>query len=86
MKVTALEGAAGELTANAVAPGWMYTVIALSHLFSCVAGEVGGTELKEPMELVNGSPCAAAMLADCALRRSGDRRTRAGARGRLAPR
>ena len=33
-------------------------VIALGHLFSCVAGEVGGTELKEPMELVNGSPCA----------------------------
>jgi histidine ammonia-lyase len=43
-------------------------VIALAHLFHCVAGEVGGTELKEPMELVNGSPCAAAMLADCALR------------------
>jgi histidine ammonia-lyase len=43
-------------------------VIALAHLFSCVPDEVGGTELKEPMELVNGSPCAAAMLADCALR------------------
>jgi histidine ammonia-lyase len=43
-------------------------VIALAHLFSGVPDEVGGTELKEPMELVNGSPCAAAMLADCALR------------------
>lgn len=42
-------------------------VTALAHLFSCLADEVG-TELKEPMELVNGSPCAAAMLADCALR------------------
>lgn len=43
-------------------------VIALAHLFAGIADQAGGTELKEPMELVNGSPCAASMLADCALR------------------
>lgn len=42
-------------------------VVALAHLFAGV-GEALGTEMKEPMELINGSPCAASMLADCALR------------------
>jgi histidine ammonia-lyase len=43
-------------------------VVALPHLFAAVADAVGGTELKEPMALVNGSPCAASMMADSALR------------------
>jgi histidine ammonia-lyase len=46
-------------------------IMALPHLFGGVADLVGGTEVKEPMELINGSPCAAALVADCALRGRG---------------
>ena len=42
-------------------------VLALGHLAGAMAERVGGTELKEPMELINGSPCAAALVADAAL-------------------
>ncbi|MHB1929953.1 MAG: aromatic amino acid lyase [Acidimicrobiales bacterium] len=43
-------------------------VIALGHLFAQVGEDLGGTEPKEPMAFINGSPCAASMVADCALR------------------
>jgi histidine ammonia-lyase len=42
-------------------------ILALGHLASAIVDRLGGTELKEPMELVNGSPCAAALVADGAL-------------------
>lgn len=42
-------------------------VIALGHLVDAMVSAAGGTELKEPMELVNGSPCSAALVADAAL-------------------
>lgn len=42
-------------------------VVALGHLFANLGAAVG-TEVKEPMALINGSPCAASMVADCALR------------------
>ena len=42
-------------------------VLALGHLAGAIVDRVGGTELKEPMELINGSPCAAALVADAAL-------------------
>jgi histidine ammonia-lyase len=42
-------------------------VLALGHLVDAIVERAGGTELKEPMELVNGSPCAAALMADAAL-------------------
>jgi histidine ammonia-lyase len=42
-------------------------VLALGHLVDAIVTRAGGTELKEPMELVNGSPCAAALVADAAL-------------------
>ena len=42
-------------------------VLALGHLAGAMAEAAGGTELKEPMELINGSPCAAALVADAAL-------------------
>ncbi len=43
-------------------------ITALPHLLGGVGELVGGTEIKEPMELINGSPCAASLVADCALR------------------
>lgn len=43
-------------------------VIALGHLFADIGEALGRTEPKEPMALINGSPCAASMVADCALR------------------
>ena len=42
-------------------------VIAMGHLVDAMANAAGGTEMKEPMELVNGSPCSAALMADAAL-------------------
>ena len=42
-------------------------VLALGHLAAAMAKSAGGTELKEPMELINGSPCAAALVADAAV-------------------
>jgi histidine ammonia-lyase len=42
-------------------------VVALGHLVAAIVERAGGTELKEPMELINGSPCAAALIADAAL-------------------
>ena len=42
-------------------------VLALGHLAAAMVERAGGTELKEPMELINGSPCAAALVADAAL-------------------
>jgi len=42
-------------------------VLALGHLAAAMAESAGGTELKEPMELINGSPCAAALVADAAV-------------------
>lgn len=41
-------------------------ILALAHLFHDLAVR-HGTELKEPMALVNGSPCATALVADAAL-------------------
>jgi histidine ammonia-lyase len=48
-------------------------ILALGHLFHDL-GERVGLELKEPIALVNGSPCAAALVADSAL--AGQRRLR----------
>ncbi len=42
-------------------------VLALGHLAAAMVERAGGTELKEPMELINGSPCSAALVADAAL-------------------
>lgn len=42
-------------------------ILALKHLFRKLSIEFG-TELKEPMSLINGSPCAASLIADAALR------------------
>ena len=42
-------------------------VLALGHLAAAMAESAGGTELKEPLELINGSPCAAALVADAAV-------------------
>jgi histidine ammonia-lyase len=42
-------------------------VIALGHLAAAMVERAGGTEMKEPMELINGSPCAAALVADAAV-------------------
>ncbi|MBW3592659.1 MAG: aromatic amino acid ammonia-lyase [Actinobacteria bacterium] len=42
-------------------------VLALGHLAAAMAASAGGTELKEPMELINGSPAAAALVADAAV-------------------
>jgi histidine ammonia-lyase len=42
-------------------------VLALGHLVDAIVARADGTELKEPMELINGSPCAAALVADAAL-------------------
>ena len=42
-------------------------VLALGHLVGAIVDRAGGTELKEPMALINGSPCAAALVADAAL-------------------
>ena len=42
-------------------------VLALGHLVQAMVTRAGGTELKEPMELINGSPCAAALVADATL-------------------
>lgn len=42
-------------------------ILALKHLFGRLSVEVG-TELKEPMSLINGSPCAASLISDAALR------------------
>jgi histidine ammonia-lyase len=41
-------------------------ILALGHLFHELGSRVG-LELKEPIALVNGSPCAAALVADAAL-------------------
>jgi histidine ammonia-lyase len=48
-------------------------ILALGHLFHELGWQVG-LELKEPIALVNGSPCAAALVADAAL--AGRRRLR----------
>lgn len=48
-------------------------ILALGHLFHDL-GKGAGLELKEPIALVNGSPCAAALVADAAL--AGRRRLR----------
>ncbi|MBA2536508.1 MAG: aromatic amino acid lyase [Actinobacteria bacterium] len=42
-------------------------ILALGHLAKAMVERADGTELKEPMELINGSPCAAALVADAAL-------------------
>jgi histidine ammonia-lyase len=42
-------------------------ILALGHLAAAMVERAGGTELKEPMELINGSPCAAALVADGAV-------------------
>ena len=41
-------------------------ILALGHLFAALAERVG-TEEKEALALINGSPCAAALVADAAL-------------------
>lgn len=55
-------------TVPMVGNGGSGEITALGHLFAEVGTALGGTEVKEPMELSNGSPCAASMLADSALR------------------
>jgi histidine ammonia-lyase len=42
-------------------------ILALGHLARAMVERAGGTELKEPMALINGSPCAAALVADAVL-------------------
>jgi histidine ammonia-lyase len=42
-------------------------ILALGHLVRAIVDRLGGTELKEPMELINGSPASAALVADAAL-------------------
>ena len=45
-------------------------ILALGHLFASVPGRLR-LGLKEPMALINGSPCASALVADTALRAVG---------------
>lgn len=64
--VAAMLGGAALPPVPAEGNGGAGEILALGHLFHDFA-VTNGTELKEPMALVNGSPCATALVADAAL-------------------